>query len=126
MVAILDFIQVLPLVKEFHSHHLQEHLSHALSHKMAVKQERTGSKDRSKLVARDSRKVLYSTIGFQKGESGSVSSLCYMVCYPQSFQTNARMLPQLGHDCFFKITSSSSSVILLFSLYAVATKGVIK
>lgn len=102
MVAILDLIQVLPLVKEFRSRHLQEHLSHALSHKMAVKQERVGAKDRSKLMARDSRKVLYSAIGFQKGESGSVSSLCYKVCYPQSLQTDVRMLPQLGHDYFFE------------------------
>jgi hypothetical protein len=44
---------------------------------MAVKQERVGTKDRSKLMARDSRKVLYSAIGFQKGEAGSVSSVCY-------------------------------------------------
>lgn len=44
---------------------------------MAVKQEHVGTKDRSKLMARDSRKVLYSTIGFQKGEAGSVSSVCY-------------------------------------------------
>jgi hypothetical protein len=44
---------------------------------MAVKQEPVGTKDRSKLVARDSRKVLYSAIGFQKGETGSVSCICY-------------------------------------------------
>jgi hypothetical protein len=73
--AILVLIQVLQLVREFNSRHLQEHLSHALSHKMAGKQESPGTKDRTKLVVRDTRKVLYSSIGFQKGESGSVSSL---------------------------------------------------
>ncbi|XP_069672308.1 spatacsin [Periplaneta americana] len=66
--------QVLQLVKEFRSSHLQEHLSHALSNKMAVKQDHGVTQSRNKLIPRDSRKTLYTTIGFRKGDPGSESS----------------------------------------------------
>jgi hypothetical protein len=120
VVAIHDLVQVLPVVKEFHSRHLQEHLSHALSHKMAVRQEPTGTKDRTKLVARDSRKVLYSAIGFQKGESGSVSSLFW-----SDILIHFRQMPEcylhLGRDTSFKI-ASSSSYHLTVQIYTLTTK----
>jgi len=44
---------------------------------MTVKQEHMVTKERSKLVARDSRKVLYSRIGFQKAAGSIVSHIYY-------------------------------------------------
>jgi hypothetical protein len=44
---------------------------------MAVEEEHVVTKNRSKLIARDSRKVLYSRIGFQKAAASSVSHIYY-------------------------------------------------
>jgi hypothetical protein len=44
---------------------------------MTVKQEHMAIKERSKLAARDSRKVLYSRIGFRKAAGSIVSHIYY-------------------------------------------------
>ncbi|PSN58102.1 hypothetical protein C0J52_06504 [Blattella germanica] len=101
--------QVMILVKKFESGNLQEHLSHALSLKMYVKQPPSEIKIRSKLKARDSRKMLYSRIGVHKEEGNSESP----AGSPNHTPNTATVSSSSSEDSFQSRLSAPSDVDVL-------------